>query len=587
MKRIWFNCVVVLLSLIVVSAVDRGGAEQKLSPAANIPKVVTSPPPIPLTDSERQWIKEHPTVYWGADPNWPPFSSLDKKGKITGIDVEVMRLVAERTGLNIALVPTSSWTETLEKVRQHEIDFTSGTSLNENRLTDFNFTVPYCTFPIAIITRKELGFLTSVQQLSTNRVATPKDYITTEQLQHDYPDTQFIFTDTVEQGLEMVAAGDADAIIVNLATASYLVYLRGYTNLKISGLARYSFPLRLAIRKDLPELAAILDKAVHSIGDSEMERINAKYIEPQVIASASWARWKRRTLYAVASGVVAVIIFLAWNRKMAKEIAIRTKVENDLRDAQQSLKQQADELKLRVAEVERLNQKLVTANKDLESFSYSVSHDLRAPLRHVASFSEMLGEDTETSFSDDAKQYLKTIERESQRMQQMIDALLTFARIGRVEMAETAIDLNEIVKETIHDLEPETAGRDVLWKTAPLPSVKGDQKLIRQVFANLLENAVKFTRQRSRAEIEIAAMPATPGDREVVFYVRDNGAGFDMVQVGKLFGVFQRLHHAHDFEGTGIGLANVQRIIHRHGGRIWAEGERDKGATFYFSLPRA
>lgn len=228
-------------------------------------------------------------------------------------------------------------------------------------------------------------------------------------------------------------------------------------------------------------------------------------------------------------------------------------------------------------------QKVEAANKELEAFSYSVSHDLRAPLRHITGFVEMLNERDLTALDDKSRHYLQVISESAQKMGVLIDDLLSFSRMGRSEMMKTRVDLGALVKEIVADLEHESRGRDITWEIAPLPVVTGDAAMLRQVMINLIANAVKFTRQRKQARIGIGAVSEHPD--ETHFYVRDNGVGFDMKYVDKLFGLFQRLHDPQEFEGTGVGLANVQRIILRHGGRIWAEGSPDNGAVFWFSLP--
>jgi signal transduction histidine kinase len=225
---------------------------------------------------------------------------------------------------------------------------------------------------------------------------------------------------------------------------------------------------------------------------------------------------------------------------------------------------------------------LEAANRELEAFSYSVSHDLRAPVRHIDGFVSLLAK-AEMSLSEKGQSYLDAIAKSSKQMGCLIDDLLEFSRTGRTEMRHTQVDLQNVLTETFGRIQPETKGRNIQWKTSPLPVVQGDPILLQQVFSNLLLNAVKYTGPRDPAEIEIG-WTGGAGDETVVF-VRDNGVGFDMRYAGKLFGVFQRLHRQDEFEGTGIGLANVRRIVARHGGRTWAEGEIDKGATFYFSLP--
>jgi signal transduction histidine kinase len=267
-----------------------------------------------------------------------------------------------------------------------------------------------------------------------------------------------------------------------------------------------------------------------------------------------------------------------------------------LRQGRDQLRQEVDERARAEEEVRALNvnlerrvadrtHALAAANKELESFSYSVSHDLRAPLRHVLGYVELLQNELKGDVSDRGKRYMETIRAASAEMGQLIDDLLAFSRTTRSEMREVVVALDSLVHAVIASLEAATKGREIVWQIDPLPQVMGDPGLLRQVFVNLIDNAVKYTRMRAPARIAIGSTPSEDGF--AVLFVRDNGAGFDMAYSQKLFGVFSRLHRAEEFEGTGIGLATAQRIVARHGGRIWAESAVDQGATFYVTLRRA
>jgi len=241
-------------------------------------------------------------------------------------------------------------------------------------------------------------------------------------------------------------------------------------------------------------------------------------------------------------------------------------------------------------EVLKLNQKLgerttelEAINKELEAFAYSISHDLRAPLRHVVGYAEMLEKNASGILDEKSRRYMATILESAKRMGMLIDDLLAFSRIGRTETRQTMVSLDQLVKEVRSEVSQETDARNIAWKVGSLPELYGDRSMLKLALVNLVSNAVKFTRTRTQPQIEIGCAER-PSDG-VVMFVKDNGVGFDMRYVNKLFGVFQRLHRADEFEGTGIGLATVQRIIHRHGGQVWAEGLVDQGATFFFSVP--
>ena len=259
------------------------------------------------------------------------------------------------------------------------------------------------------------------------------------------------------------------------------------------------------------------------------------------------------------------------NEQLQIELAERKRAEEQVRKLNEDLER-------RVAE---RTVQLVAANKELDAFSYSVSHDLRTPLRHISGFTDVLVAEHSSQLGPEAQELLKFIQDGSQKMNLMIGDLLNLARLDRREAVSKMTPLNSLVEDVLRDLKSEIDGRKIDWHIGSLPTVNCDPGLLQQAFTNLLSNAVKYTRRREHAVIEVDQMTI---DGEAVIYVRDNGAGFDSKYAGKLFGAFQRFHTAEEFEGTGVGLATVQRIIRKHGGRIWAEAECGKGATFYFTL---
>jgi signal transduction histidine kinase len=523
---------------------------------------------IRMTPPEDAWLRNHKTVRVGMSPVLPPLK-FSEKGVIKGIEPDYLNLLSEYTGIRFEYV-VCDFSVMDAKVKSGEIDMFISFYIPE-RLAYMTFTEPLMDFKQVIIARTDAPFMSGIGALKGKKVATVKGVKLYDKLFSPYPDIEMVPVDNTEEMFKAVAESQADALISRTYIAGYV--MQNYPSLKIAGLADLPpEPFLYAVRKDYPELVGILNKAVASISREQHDAIAQKWFSVRLEYRPNWSGILK---WGVVVGAVFVLILglsLLWNRRLAREIDKRERAEEAIHKLNAELERRVRD---RTAQLE-------ASNLELESVSYAVSHDLRAPLRSIDGFTHALLDEYGDKLNDTGKGYLERVRKATRKMGFLIDGMLNLLKVIRSEFKSESIDLSNMIREIAETFRKNSPEKIVDVAVQGGITVQGDPCLMKMAMENLLDNAWKFNAGEVKLRIEFGA---TAGDGETCYFIRDNGAGFDMAYADKLFGAFQRLHAPDEFAGTGIGLATVQRIIARHGGRIWAEGEVGKGATFYFTLP--
>jgi signal transduction histidine kinase len=521
-----------------------------------------------LTSAEETWLSNHKTIRVGMSPVLPPLKFSDK-GVIKGIEPDYLNLLSEYTGIHFEYV-ICDFSGMDAKVKAGEIDMMLSFVIPE-RLAYMKFTEPFMEFKSVIVARSDNPFISGISTFKGKKMATVKGVKLYDKLLGPYPEIEAVPVETLEDMFKAVSESKADALITKTYLAGYL--MQNYPKLKIVGVADLPpEPYLYAVRKDYPELVGILNKAIKAIPKDRFDAIVQKWFTIRLEYRPNWSEI-RKWAFAITMAFTLILgLSLFWNRRLAREIAKRKQAEEALRELNVELEQRV---------MDRTAQ-LSAANREQEAFSYSISHDLRAPLRIIDGFSHALLEEYQKKPLDDTGMtYLERVRKATQRMGFLIDDLLKLSKITQSEMRHESVDLSGMIRE-ITEAHLNNSDRAVDVTVQEEIVVRGDSHLLKIAMENLVDNAFKFTGREAHPRIEFGTVLR---EGKLACFIRDNGAGFEMAYAGKLFGAFQRLHKSDEFPGMGIGLATVQRIIHRHGGQIWAEGEAGKGAAFYFLLP--
>lgn len=507
---------------------------------------------IELSDEQRAWIAQQKPFRVGVTPDWAPFSYFKSDGTAAGIDVEILNLIAQRTGLRFEIVQTSSWKETLSLVNEGRVDLVTGIAETEYRTSLFEFTKPYFKSSVVIVAREGDYRFGHVAMLRGARVAMPRKFATTAALKKRVPSARLIMADTLPDCFKLLERKKADAVVANLFTVSRYLNDHPECGLGISGvIPEFEFPPKLGVRRNQGWLTAILDQGLDSISQPEIDAITSKHLRFELEGTHRAALLRKRIQHIVAIAVVVAVLLGTWNYFLCREVRVRRLVENELRQT----------------------------NRSLEVFSHSVSHDLRAPLRAISGFTEVLRQDCGEKIGVEGNAYLDRINTAAARMNGLIQDVLAYSQASRGALDFSTVSLLEMIQQVINEFPAEQRGYfDIVTE---LPSVPANRTLLSQCLTNLLSNAIKFVPQNRTPKIRIGA------EQEGAFvriWVEDNGIGIAPENRKRIFQVFERVP-TRDYEGTGIGLAIVARGIERMGGEVGVESELGKGSRFWIRLP--
>ncbi|MFZ4437840.1 MAG: sensor histidine kinase [Syntrophales bacterium] len=519
--------------------------------------------------------------------NYQPYTFVNDQGIPDGFSVDVAKAVTHVMDLSLE-IRVDTWEHATEALQDGTIDLLPMMAASPERDKSFDFSAPHTIAYDAIFMRIGAPRSRSLKELTDKTVI-----VMNKDAAHQYllssgmaVKMKLILVDSLPDALRTLAAGKGDAALMPKLVGLVIMKKLNLTNLDPAPVVieAYNRPFSFAVKDSNQALLERLSQGLSIIKSTgQYQEIYNKWfgsLEPPTLS--------RAVVIKYIAGIVAVFLIVAlglifWTVLLRRQVSLRTKhlaLEiQERKQAEAEIQQLNAELEQKV--LERTTQ-LEATNKELMAFSYSVSHDLRAPLRSIDGFSQALLEDCGNNLDNMGKTYLERIRKASQRMGLLIDDMLKLSRITQAEIKRGAVDLSGIIREIAEANQKGNSARAVDVTVQGGIMVQGDPRLIRIAMVSLLENAFKFTGKEAHPRIEFGT---TVRNGETACFIRDNGAGFEMAYAGKLFGAFQRLHAADDFPGTGIGLATVQRVVHRHGGQVWAEGEKGKGATFYFTLP--
>ncbi len=513
---------------------------------------------IQLSPEEEAWRNGHKIIRVGMSPVVPPLK-FSENGVIKGIEPDYLHLLSEYTGLQFTYV-LSDFSTMDAKIKSGDIDMFLSFYIPE-RLTYMSFTEAFMDFKQVIIARSDAPFLSGISSLQGKKVATLKGVKLFEKLLEPYPGIAVLPVGNTAEMFEAVAGFKADALIARTYSAGYL--MQNYPNLKIAGIAEFPpDPFRYAVRKDYPQLVAIINKAIAAIPRDRHDAVIQRWFNVRIEYRPNWTQVMLWML--VVGGVFAALLAftLFWNRRLAQEVEQRKKVEEQNR---------------------LYTEELARSNVDLQQFAYVASHDLQEPLRMISSYLQLIERRYKDRLDEDANVFIHYAVDGANRLQALIGGLLEFSRVRTHGKAFAAVDIGAVLDGVCRDLQPLILESGAAMSYEGMPIITGDEGQIARLLQNLLHNALKFRKKGTAPKIDISA--ETTADQHL-FCVRDNGIGIEPQYFERIFTIFQRLHSREEYPGTGIGLSICKRIVERHGGRIWLESTPGTGTSLYFSIPK-
>ena len=559
------------------------------------------------------------TIVIGSEPDYPPYCILDDNGNADGFSVDLFKAAAAAVGLEVE-IRIDIWSRIMEDLATGEIDALPLVGRTPEREELFDFTLPYMSLHGAVFVRRGTTGISSVEDLEDKEIVLMQGDNAEEFVRRYNISDKIFTTSTFKDAFLKLAGGEHDAVIMQRVTGINLLGELGLSSVVPLDLQlpRFRQDFCFAVREGDYILLNRLNEGLSIvIADGTYEELRHKWFGPQeqgeltiqdilrlavslfvpmlIIMSVFWIIFLRRQ---VKSKTLVLNDEISERKQREKElIKLKAQLESQVEERtaelkekvrkldqnQKAMQQMIEDLNDIRKELEAEREKLEFSNKELKAFTNSVSHDLRVPLRAISGFARFLVEDYANTIDDEGRRYLYTIRENANRMDQLISGMLDLSRVSRAAVKLIPADMGDIARSILHEVASDRERELFDIRIEKMPEVVCDSLLIKQVWQNLIENALKYS---SKSKIKKIRIGSEDDNQEIRFHIRDWGSGFPDKYKHNLFGMFQRLHSEDEFAGTGVGLAIVKRIVHRHGGKVWAEGKINEGATFYFSLPR-